>query len=133
MAIPLGIYPCITFPNCAEDAVNYYVSFFPNSKIESIEYFQEGERGIKGKVKTLRFTLMGNSFIAFDMDASESPGLNWSISLYINCTDEIMFNNIFGKLAESGNILMGPEKIGNLRKTSWVTDKYGLTWQVVWE
>ena len=133
MSLPIGVFPCITFPNCAEEAVAFYVSLLPDSRIESIEYFREGERGQKGKVKALDFSLMGSKFMAFDMDSSESPGYNWSISLYINCPNEGMFDVVFEKLSKNGRVLMGPEAIGNLRKASWITDKYGLTWQVVWE
>ena len=132
MKIPFGIIPFFSFSGCAEDAVNYYVSVFPGSKINSIEYFAEGERGIKGQVKNCLFTLMGNSFMAFDIDI-ECPPKNWSTSFYTNCPDEKIFNTIFEKLSNGGNIMMGPEAVFNLRKAAWVTDKYGVTWQIIWE
>ena len=55
MTIPFDIMPFLTYSGCAEEAVNYYISFFPKSKIEEIEYFKEGERGEIGKVKTVIF------------------------------------------------------------------------------
>ena len=128
-----GVYPCITFPGCAEEVVNYYVSIFPDSKIETVTYFQKSERDIEGKIKHVHFSIMGNSFIAFDMDSLECPVMNWSISFYIHCNDEAMFDSIFEKLAVDGEVLMGPEALGNLRKASWITDKFGVTWQVIWE
>ena len=133
MKLPYEIIPCITYTGCAEEAVNYYVSFFPNSKIETLEYYKPGERGVEGKVSKAAFRLMDKLFIAFDMEESECPAHNWAISFYINCIDEILFDNIFEKLSENGTVLMGPDAFSIYRKAAWVTDKYGITWQLILE
>jgi predicted 3-demethylubiquinone-9 3-methyltransferase (glyoxalase superfamily) len=52
---------------------------------------------------------------------------------YINYMDEKTFNNTFEKLSNNGIILMGPEAFSTYRKAAWVTDKYGVTWQVILE
>jgi predicted 3-demethylubiquinone-9 3-methyltransferase (glyoxalase superfamily) len=133
MKIPFEIIPCITYNGCAEEAVQYYVSIIPNSKIETIEYYKKGERGEEGKVSRAAFWLMDKPFMAFDMDEPECPVHNWAISFYINCIDEKIFNSIFEKLWNNGIILMGPEAFSIYRKAAWVTDKYGITWQVILE
>ena len=133
MKIPFEITPCITYTGSAEEAINYYVSIFPNSKIETIEYYKKGERGVEGKVSRAAFRLMDKLFMAFDMEESECPEHNWAISFYINCIDEIQFNSIFNKLSENGTVLMGPEAVSMYRMAAWITDKYGITWQILLE
>ena len=130
------VTPFISFTDCAEEAVNFYISTFPNSKIQEIEYFKEGELGIEGKVKKICFTIMGKSFMGMDfmvMEGSDGPVPSWFISLYVNCSDEIMFDNVFNKLSKEGNVLMGPEPLLNFKKVTWVTDKFGITWQLIYE
>ncbi|GHV73799.1 hypothetical protein AGMMS49940_11010 [Spirochaetia bacterium] len=133
MKIPFDIMPFLSYSGCAEEAVNYYISIFPNSKIEEIEYFKERERGEIGKVKTVVFKLMDKFFLAMDMEKNECPVQSWQVSFYFNCIDEKVFDTIFKKLSENGTVLMGPESVFNIRKASWVTDKFGITWQIIWE
>jgi predicted 3-demethylubiquinone-9 3-methyltransferase (glyoxalase superfamily) len=133
MKIPFGVIPFITFSGSAEEAVNFYISIFPDSKIESVEYFKEGERGVKGKVKTAVFRIMNNLLMAFDIEEFAKPAQSWQMSLYVNCKNEAMFDDIFAKLADGGVVLMGPEPVFNIRKAAWVTDKYGITWQIIFE
>jgi predicted 3-demethylubiquinone-9 3-methyltransferase (glyoxalase superfamily) len=134
--VEFGVTPFISFTGCAEEAVNYYISTFPNSKIQRIEYFKEGEMGVEGKVKKICFSIMGQSFMAMDfmvIDESDGPTPSWFISLYVNCSDETIFDNAFNNLSKEGNVLMGPEPLMNFKKVSWVTDKYGITWQLIYE
>ncbi|GHV42730.1 hypothetical protein AGMMS49546_22390 [Spirochaetia bacterium] len=76
---------------------------------------------------------MDKLFLAMDMEKNECPVQSWQVSFYINCIDEKIFDNIFKKLSENGTVLMGPESVFNIRKASWVTDKFGITWQIIWE
>jgi predicted 3-demethylubiquinone-9 3-methyltransferase (glyoxalase superfamily) len=132
MKTPCGVFPFFSFRGCAEEAVKHYVSIFPDSKINAVEYFNDGERGVKGQVKMASFSLMGSPFMAFDIDV-DCPPKNWAISFYANCADEAAFDKLLNALAAGGTVLMGPEAVFNLRKAAWVTDKYEVTWQIIWE
>lgn len=128
-----GIKPFLTFSGCAEEAVNFYVSIFPNSKITNISKYGKGERVEEGKLLNATFELKGNVFLAMDIEKEYAPGFSWGISLFITCESLDEFDHLFNKLSSEGNVLMGPEPIFNLRKVAWVTDKFGVTWQLVWE
>lgn len=126
------IIPFLTFLENAEEAVNFYTSIFPNSKITSITKIGKDDRGEEGKILNASFDLKGNQFMAMDIGNADAPEFTWGISLFVSCEDSDEFDLIFDKLSENGLVIMGPEPIYNLRKAAWVTDKFGVTWQLVW-
>ena len=58
---------------------------------------------------------------------------SWAISLQVDCLDEPEFDTLFTRLAEGGTVMMGPEPVLAFRKVAWVTDRFGVTWQLVWQ
>lgn len=127
------IIPFLTFSENAEEAVIFYTSTFPNSKITNMTKIGKDDRGEEGKILNASFELKGNHFMAMDIGKADAPEFSWGISLFISCEDSDEFDMIFDKLSENGFVRMGPEPIYNLRKVAWVTDKFGVTWQLVWE
>lgn len=127
------IVPFLTFTGRAEEAMNFYVSVFPRSEITAVRYIAKGGRGAAGKVLNGTFTLMGQRFMAMDMEPKYGPQPSWNVSFYIDCRDEAEFDALFAPLAGGGTVVMGPEPVYGLRKVAWVTDKFGVTWQLVWE
>lgn len=125
------IIPFLTFPGTAETAVNFYVAIFPNSKINEITRIENPEHGEVGKVLNLDFELDGLQFYALDMEKKYLPDFTWAISLYKECSVEEEFNTIFKLLSDKGQVLMGPEPIMDLKLATWVTDRFGVTWQLV--
>lgn len=123
----------LTFPETAEEAMNFYVSIFPNSSITSLTKIDEDERGEGGRVINGQFVLDGQHFMAMDMEKEFLPDFSWATSLYVACEDEPTFDNYFDSLSADGTVMMGPEPVGELRSVSWVTDQYGVTWQLVWK
>lgn len=128
-----GITTFLTFPGNAEEAINFYVSVFPNSEILELSRYEEGMPGPVGKVINGYFKLKGQEFMAMDMDETEAPEFNWAISLFVNCTEEPEFDDLFSRLSADGVVLMGPEPVMHIRKVAWVTDRFGVTWQLIFE
>lgn len=123
----------LTFPGTAEEAVNFYVSLFPGAKILEMTRFVEGQFGEVGKVLNATFELKGAQFMAMDMDRASAVDFSWAISLQVDCLDEPEFDTLFTRLAEGGTVMMGPEPVLAFRKVAWVTDRFGVTWQLVWQ
>lgn len=123
----------LTFPGTAEEAVNFYVSLFPGAKILEMTRFVEGQFGEVGKVLNATFELKGVQFMAMDMDRASAVDFSWAISLQVDCLDEPEFDTLFTRLAEGGTVMMGPEPVLAFRKVAWVTDRFGVTWQLVWQ
>ena len=127
--------PFLSFNGNAQEAMRFYETIFPNAKIDKLVFFEEDTPvGLKGKVFDGRMTILGGELFFLDMPPEyPAPAFTWAATLLLNCEDEKEFDHIFAGLAKEGSVLMGPEPVGNLRKGAWVTDRFGLTWQIVWE
>lgn len=115
------------FDGNAQEAVDYYVSVFPNSKISSTEYYpktiEEGladfQLNLAGKVLTIEFALDGEQFVA--INAGPEFKFTEAISFSIACKDQAEIDYFWGRLSAV------PES----EQCGWCKDKYGLSWQVV--
>jgi predicted 3-demethylubiquinone-9 3-methyltransferase (glyoxalase superfamily) len=107
------VTPFLWFNNQAEEAMNFYVSIFKNSKIVSFN------RMGGGSVSGGTFQLDGTEFFALN----GGPQFTFSpaISMYVNCETQEEVDELWEKLSEGG------EKI----QCGWLKDKYGLSWQVI--
>ncbi len=118
------ITPNLWFDGNAKEAVEFYVSVFPDSKIISTEYYpKEGladfQKEMAGKVLTIEFALMGNQFVA--INAGPEFKFNESISFSVPCKDQEEIDFYWEKLSA----VPASEQCG------WCKDKYGLSWQIV--
>lgn len=131
------ITPFLTFPAKAEEAMAFYEASFPNTKITRLVRYDENIPNTPpemiGKVLNGSLDLNGQELLFMDMDTANAPAFSWATSLYVACEEEADFDTIFSSLSKEGTVMMGPEPVLNLRKVAWVTDKYGVTWQLVWE
>ncbi len=109
----------LTFDNQAEEAVNFYVSIFKNSKVLSMNRYGEGAPMPAGTVMVASFLLEGQEFMALN----GGPSFNFSdgISLYVNCETQAEVDELWEKLSEGGE--KGP--------CGWLKDKYGVSWQII--
>ena len=117
------ITPFLWFDDKAEEAANFYVSIFKNSKIGSIaRYSEEGAEVSgrpKGTVMIVTFQLDGQEFIALN----GGPQFTFSpaISFLVNCKTQDEIDAFWEKLSEGEQT----EQCG------WLKDKYGVSWQIV--
>lgn len=121
------ITPNLWFDGNAKEAVDFYVSVFPDSKIISTEYYPKGaeegladfQKDLAGDVLTIEFELSGNPFVA--INAGPEFKFNESVSFSIPCEDQAEIDYYWEKLSAV------PES----EQCGWCKDKYGLSWQVV--
>jgi predicted 3-demethylubiquinone-9 3-methyltransferase (glyoxalase superfamily) len=113
------ITPFLWFDDKAEEAAKFYVSIFKNSKILSISRYGEAGPGPKGTVMVVKFQLDGQEFLALN----GGPQFTFSpaISLVANCETQAEVDALWEKLSAGGK----------KQDCGWLTDKYGLSWQVV--
>jgi len=128
------ISPCLWFNNQAEEAVNFYVSLFKNSKTGKISYYRgkdvEKVSGQKeGTVLTVDFTICGFAMTA--LNGGPVFTFNPSISFAVSCENEKEIDDLWAKLSEGGKALMPLDKYPFSKKFGWIQDKYGISWQLI--
>lgn len=113
------ITPFLWFDNQAEEAMNFYVSTFKNSKIISGGRSGNDPSADEGPVMSVRFELDGQEFIALN----GGPHFTFSpaISFFVDCETQDEVDELWEKLSEGG------EK----GQCGWLTDKFGVSWQIV--
>lgn len=127
------ILPFLTFGGNAQSALDYYLSVFPETKVQNLSKYGTGERLPEGNILNATVELLGNTFILMDIEAEHAVPFSWATSFYIDCPTEELFDDLFAKLSVNGMVMMGPEPVLQFRKVAWVTDQFGVTWQLVWE
>jgi predicted 3-demethylubiquinone-9 3-methyltransferase (glyoxalase superfamily) len=113
------IVPFLWFKDNAEEAVDYYLSIFKNSRIVEVQRYGDAGPGPKGSVMLIAFELEGQPFIA--LNGESNFHFTPAISFFVNCTDQKEVDRLYKKLAAGGKEL----------QCAWVTDKFGVTWQIV--
>lgn len=125
-----SITPFLMFEGAAEEAMRLYVSLFARSGITQIERYRSGEMGPEGSVKRADFTLAGQDLICIDSPARHAFTFTPSLSLFVECEDEAEFDNAFAQLSTNGTIMMAPDNYGFSRKFGWLSDRFGVSWQI---
>ena len=119
------IRPCLWFDGQGEQAANFYVGIFPNSRIVKVVRF--GEAGYEihqrpaGSVMTVDFELDGQSFTA--LNGGPMFKFNEAVSLQIDCESQEEVDFYWTKLSEGGDPAA--------QQCGWLKDRFGLSWQVV--
>ncbi len=113
------IHPCLWFDRQAEDAVNFYTSIFPNSKVGAITRYGEAGPGPAGSVLTISFELDGQPLTA--LNGGPYFKFTEAISLVVNCDTQEEVDYYWEKLSDGGQEV----------QCGWVKDKFGLSWQIV--
>ncbi|MDB4960500.1 MAG: 3-demethylubiquinone-9 3-methyltransferase [Myxococcales bacterium] len=114
------ITPSLWYAKEAEEAARFYVSIFPDSRIDRVTAMPaESPSGPPGSVTVVELTLFGQSFMA--MSAGPLDPFNHAISFTINCETQAEIDRYWSALLEGGK----PEQCG------WLRDRYGVAWQIV--
>ena len=112
------ITPFLWFDSNAEEAVNFYVSVFKNSKVLKVARYSDAGPGPKGSVMTVEFELDGLEFVA--LNAGPTFKFTEAISFVVDCETQEEVDYYWERLSEGG------EK----SHCGWLKDKFGLSWQV---
>jgi predicted 3-demethylubiquinone-9 3-methyltransferase (glyoxalase superfamily) len=119
------IAPCLWFDSQAEEAADFYVSIFPNSRIVRVSHFGEAGYEIHGRpagsVMTVDFELDGQPFTA--LNGGPLFKFNEAISLQVDCATQAEVDHYWERLCAGGD----PQA----QQCGWLKDRYGVSWQIV--
>jgi predicted 3-demethylubiquinone-9 3-methyltransferase (glyoxalase superfamily) len=107
------------FDNQAEEAANYYVSIFNNSKLGKISRYGDAGPGPKGSAMGVTFQLEGQEFYA--LNGGPHFKFTPAISLFVNCETQQEVDDLWAKLSAGGRT----------DRCGWLQDKFGLSWQII--
>jgi len=113
------ITPFLWFDNKAEEAMNFYVSIFKNSKVVTVTRYGDTGPGPKGTVMSAIFELEGQQFYA--LNGGPQFTFTPAISFFVNCETQQQVDELWEKLSAGGR----KDRCG------WLNDKYGLSWQII--
>jgi len=116
--------------NNAENAMNFYVDLFDNSKIINVNRWGEEGPGKEGTIMHATFDLNGNLFMCSDSPAIHEWGFTPAVSNFVECENESELERMFGKLSENGKVMMPLNNYGFSKKFGFVEDQFGVSWQL---
>jgi predicted 3-demethylubiquinone-9 3-methyltransferase (glyoxalase superfamily) len=120
------ITPLLWFRDEAEEAVDFYVSIFNDSRVDNVSRFGEAGPGPKGTPMMIEFTLEGQEFMALnggsatDLPETDVPPRG-GMALFVTCETQTELDKLWDRLAEGGEIL----------QCGWLRDKFGFAWNIV--
>lgn len=118
-----NITPCFWFNSNAVDAVNFHISVFKNSKILHTTYYTASTEKVSGKPKgtvlTISYALNGQTFVA--LNGGDEFEFSPATSFMVYCDTQAEIDDLWEKLSAGGQVM----------ECGWLTDKFGVTWQIV--
>lgn len=123
MAALHKITPFLWFDDQAEEAARFYTSVFKTARITQVSHYAKATEAVSGKqagsVMTVAFELEGQSFVA--LNGGPQYRFSPAVSFVVNCGSQDEVDALWDALCEGGE----PQQCG------WLTDKFGVTWQIV--
>lgn len=120
----------LMFAGQAEEAMNFYISLFENSKVLSITRYGLGEAGAEGSVMHATFTLNGQEFMCIDSNIEHGFTFTPAMSIYIKCESEAEIDRLYDALSNAGQVLMPLDRYPFSEKFAWLADRFGVSWQL---
>lgn len=120
MAVAQKISTCLWFDTNAEEAVNFYISLFENSRVLRKSHYGEGAPLPAGTILTIDFELAGTAFMA--LNGGPHFKFTEAMSMVVQCADQAEIDRLWEGLAGGGGM---PVQCG------WLKDRFGLSWQIV--
>ncbi|HUA73192.1 MAG TPA: VOC family protein [Solirubrobacteraceae bacterium] len=113
------IMPCLWFDTQAEEAANFYISVFPDSRIVHVARYGENGPREAGMVMTVQYELNGNPFLA--LNGGPQFQFDEAISFTVTCDDQAEIDHYWERLSEGGRE----------SQCGWLDDRFGVAWQIV--
>jgi predicted 3-demethylubiquinone-9 3-methyltransferase (glyoxalase superfamily) len=113
------ITPFLWFDGKAEEAMNFYVSVFKNSRVGRVSRYGDSAPAPKGTVMSASFEIEGQEFIA--LNGGPMYTFTPAISFFVNCETQQEVDELWDKLSAGGEV----------QQCGWLKDKYGVSWQII--
>lgn len=126
----MTLTPFLMFTGQAQEAISFYVATFPDAEVLDLDLWGTQEAGVEGTVKRAHFRIADQTFRCFDSPDIHGFGFTPAVSFFYDCDDEATLNALCHQLSDQGTIHMPPERYPFARRFAWVSDRYGISWQL---
>lgn len=116
--------------NNAEEAMNFYITLFKNSKVTEIQRYGKEGPGKEGTVMVATFELNGSKFACSDSYIKHAWTFTPGVSVWVDCKTNNELENLFAKLSENGKVVMPLDNYGFSSKFAFIEDRFGVSWQL---
>jgi predicted 3-demethylubiquinone-9 3-methyltransferase (glyoxalase superfamily) len=124
------IRPFLMFEGKAEEAMQFYVSLFPDARIIDIKRYGPGQAGAEGSVMVASFSVAGQTVMCIDSPVKHAFSFTPAFSLFVGCDSVEEIDRLCAALLDGGTALMRLGDYGFSRRFAWVNDRYGVSWQL---
>jgi len=114
----------------AQAALDFYAETVPDSRIVSVELFGADGPGPEGTILRAYAEIAGRPVMVHDSFITHGFDFTPSWSFFLDCTDEAEADRLFGALSDGGQVLMPLDNYGWSRRFGWVSDRFGVAWQI---
>ncbi|OHV76649.1 VOC family protein [Rhizobium sp. LCM 4573] len=129
-----SVRPFLMFQgNTCEEAIAFYTSVLPESRIVDIKRYGAGEMGTEGSVFRATFELAGQKVDCIDSPVKHAFEFTPSFSFFVECATEAELERLAVVLGEGGAFLMPIGNYGFSQKFCWLNDRFGVSWQLNFE
>lgn len=124
------VTPFLMFQGEAEAAVTFYAELFPGAEILETELWGPGEAGPEGAFKLARISLAGQTLACFDSPTKHAFGFTPAFSLFVTCSSREELDRLAAALTDGGAVMMPADDYGFSPRFAWVSDRFGVSWQL---
>lgn len=124
------VTPFLMFEGHAEEAMTFYISLFDGAQVISIKRYGPGEAGAEGTIIHAIINIADQNVMCIDSPMKHQFTFTPSMSLFVDCATVEQLGNLFSKLSDGGNVLMPLGDYGFSKQFAWVSDRFGVSWQL---
>jgi len=116
--------------NNAEEAMNFYIGLFENSRIIDVQRYGKDGPAEEGTIMVARFELNGSKFMCSDSYIKHEWDFTPGVSNWVDCKSDEEIEKLFEKLSENGNAIFPLGSYGFSERFAFVEDRFGISWQL---
>jgi predicted 3-demethylubiquinone-9 3-methyltransferase (glyoxalase superfamily) len=120
----------LLFDGKAEEAMNLYVSLFPSGKVFDIIRYGPNQPGTEGSVMKASFSIGSQTVFCADSTVKHDFTFTPATSLFVDCVSEQQIQHLYTELSTGGATFMQLNNYGFSRKFAWLSDRFGVSWQL---
>ena len=128
--MPTSVLPFLMFQGEGSAALDFYLSVFGDAVAESVERYAEGDDAPTGTLRMARLKLAGQTILLNDSPIQHAFSFTPSSSMFVECGSEAEVRQLSEALKQGGSELMPVANYGFSTLFAWVSDRFGVSWQI---